>query len=359
MFTKPGVYQVVLKVSDNHGAVSTDTLKVKAGNTAPVVKIGSQNNKSFFWRGKPFKYQINISDREDKQTDPKRISVSYVYQPEPLADGRSAVTGPAYSGKALMAASDCKACHQISAIAVGPSFNQIAGRYKTQQGALQQLSKKIIEGGGGNWGKVHAMSAHPQISVDDAKEIVKYIFSLTDKKKPITKRPLAKSGSLSLESYPDEPRGRYVLTASYTDKGSKATGPLTSTDRIYLRDATLQTVYADAHPGFPRFRNSLSEGGNQAYILLKDIDLTGINKFVYSYASKDKDGEIEVRMDSQIGPVISRIAFPATGSFDKFMELDATLPKKISGSHHLYFVMIRRKLPDDGLIKLNTIRFDE
>jgi len=361
VFTQPGIYHVVLKVTDNHAAVSTDTVIVKAGNNLPEIEIVSRDNRSFFWKDKAFQYTIKVRDKEDKVIDPAKIRASYVYQQEPLAG--AGVSGgqalPAYSGKALLAASDCKACHQVNAKAVGPSFIEVANRYKIQSGAVDQLSKKIIEGGGGNWGKVHVMSAHPQISTADANEIVKYIFSLTDLKKPLTKIPLAKTGSLKLESYKEEPQGRYVLTASYTDKGAKGASPLTVTDKVYLRDATVQSVFADAHVGFPRFRNSLSEGGNQAYILLKDIDLSGISKFVYNYASKDKDGEIEVRMDSQIGPVISRTAFSPTGSFDVFKDLESGLLKKINGRHHLYFVMIRREMPDDALIKLNTIRFEQ
>ena len=34
--------------------------------------------------------------------------------------------------------------------------------------AVSILSKKIIAGGGGNWGTEHVMSAHPQLSIDEA-----------------------------------------------------------------------------------------------------------------------------------------------------------------------------------------------
>lgn len=347
VFQKPGIYKAILKITDNHGAIARDTVMIKAGNTSPQVRILSKVNTSFFWKDQLFYWYIDTKDAEDKTTTALKIDASYEYLP-----------GLVYAGKALLAASDCKACHQVNASAVGPSFVAIADRYKTQEGALDQLAKKIISGGGGNWGKVHNMSAHPQISASDAKEIVKYIFSLTDKKKLSGKIPLAKMGALQLESYPEDPEGRYQFTASYTDKGYKTMGPMTGTDRISVRNATQQAVFADAHPGFPRFRNSLSEAGNKAYLLFKDIDLSNISKFTYNYASKNRDGEILVRMDSQIGPVISRVTFDPTGSFEKFEDLEAPLLKKISGKHHLYFVVVRTKLPDDALIKLNTIRFD-
>ena len=361
VFTKPGTYKVVLKISDNQGASAYDTLTVKAGNTPPKVKILSKVNTCFFWKNEPFHFNIEVADAEDKVLDPKRMAATYIYRSEPLMVS-SVVNGQAaqqaYSGKALMAASDCKACHQVEAPAVGPSFTAIANRYKQQQGSLDKLAEKIIKGGGGNWDKMHVMSAHPQISDTDAKEIVKYIFSLTDKKKPTTPIKLGKTGSLQLESYEDEPQGMYEFKATYTDKGYKNMGPLSSTDKIILRSATQQAVFADAHPGFPRFRNSLSEAGNKAFLLFKDIDLSNINKFVFNYSSESRDGEILVRMDSQIGPIIGRVTFFPTGSFDKFNDLEAKLLKKINGKHHLYFVITRSKLPDDRLIKLNTVSFE-
>jgi cytochrome c len=347
VFTKPGNYKVVLKITDNHGASARDTLIIKAGNTPPKVKILSKINTSFFWKDQSFPYYIDISDAEDKATTLKQMNVSYIYHA--LA---------AYPGKAMVAASDCKACHQVNAPAVGPSFTAIADRYKNTEGATDKLAKKIIQGGGGNWGEVHVMSAHPQISENDAKEIVKYIFSLTDKKKPTSKMAIAKTGELQLESYREEPQGTYEFMATYTDNGYKKVGRLSSTDHIFVRFATQQAVFSDAHPGFSRFRNSLSEGGNKAYLLFKNIDLSNISKFIVNYSSQDRDGEILVRMDSRIGPVISRAAFTPTGSFEKFKDLEAPLLKKINGKHHLYFVISRNKLPDDALVKLNTISFE-
>jgi cytochrome c len=38
------------------------------------------------------------------------------------------------------------------------------------------LADKIIKGGTGNWGEV-PMTPHPDVSVEDAKEMAKYILS--------------------------------------------------------------------------------------------------------------------------------------------------------------------------------------
>ena len=86
-------------------------------------------------------------------------------------------------GKELIAASDCKACHQADAPSVGPSFMQISQKYGDDKNAVSRLANKIITGGSGVWGE-RAMSAHPQLSRDDASEIVKYILSLSTSKPP-------------------------------------------------------------------------------------------------------------------------------------------------------------------------------
>ena len=216
-------------------------------------------------------------------------------------------------GKTLMAGSDCKACHIIDKPSVGPTFLAVADRYKGQAGSVERLAKKIIEGGGGNWSKDHLMSAHPQIPVQDAQEMVKYIFSLTDARK---QKAVPVQGRLALNEHkPDDARGQYSLLATYTDKGGKGVGPLTGTEVVTLRNANVKTLNADAYVGFPRFGNRLTAGGHKAYVLLKGIDMTTIKSLTYDYSSLNKDGEIEVRLDSYAGPVVSRAPYKATGDW--------------------------------------------
>jgi cytochrome c len=83
-------------------------------------------------------------------------------------------------GKVLIAYSDCYQCHKEENKAKGPSFTDIARRYPTQEAYIDMLARKIISGGFGVWG-YPVMSAHPEISVDDAKAMAVYVLSL-DKK---------------------------------------------------------------------------------------------------------------------------------------------------------------------------------
>ncbi|GAB3265477.1 hypothetical protein GCM10027347_33220 [Larkinella harenae] len=363
-FTKPGVYKAILNVTDRAGLVGRDTVIVKVGNAKPSVAIASAQNKSFFWEGKPFAYAVKVQDKEDGKIDPKRIKVAYIYNPQPSTLDPNAPKSPTSvmvsnpPGKVLMDASDCKACHTIDKVSVGPSLLAVAQRYKNETGALEQLATKIINGGGGNWGKIHVMSAHPQIAVADAQEMVRYIFSLTDKPREPKTVPL--QGSLTLNDHQkDEANGQYTLLASYTDKGGQVVGPLTGTETVTLRNAKVMSIYADAHPGFSRFGKNLSQGGHKAYILLKNIDLTNIRQFVYEYASSDNAGEIEVRIDSQAGPVISRTSYTPSGDWSKLKVLTGKVDKPVSGRHDVYFFAIKRTKPNDSVLKLTSVEFRE
>ena len=351
-FNTPGTYKTVLRITDNSGLVGTDTLVVKVGNSPPEVNIVTANNRSFFWDNKPFKYSVQASDKEDGKAKPADVKVTFDYTAKP---GASGITAPL--GYTLIANSDCKACHTLDKVSVGPSYNAVAQKYKGQPGATSMLAKKIIAGGGGNWGTEHVMAAHPQISMQDANEIVMYILSLADAKKT---RTLASQGIVALSDHKeDEPRGVYTLTASYTDHGANNIEPLTRTETITLRNAKVKTVFADEHTGFNRFGNNLSAGDHKAFVLLRNIDLNGIKKFTYEYASQNRDGEIEVRIDSQAGPVISLVSYTSTGAWDKTSSVTGNISAPVSGKHDVYFFVIKRDKPNEDIINLKSIQFEQ
>jgi cytochrome c len=63
---------------------------------------------------------------------------------------------------------------------VGPSYMAIAERYKEDKATIKKLAAKVISGGAGVWGEF-AMSAHPQLSIQQASDIVSYVLSVKDK----------------------------------------------------------------------------------------------------------------------------------------------------------------------------------
>ena len=80
-------------------------------------------------------------------------------------------------GESLIAAADCNTCHKVDVKIIGPAFQDVAAKYPASETNIETLAKKIIDGGKGNWGDI-PMTPHPTVSLDDAKEMVKYVLSL-------------------------------------------------------------------------------------------------------------------------------------------------------------------------------------
>jgi cytochrome c len=80
-------------------------------------------------------------------------------------------------GESLIAAADCNTCHKVDTKIIGPAFQDVAAKYPASETNIETLAKKVIDGGKGNWGDI-PMTAHPTLSLDDAKEMVKYVLSL-------------------------------------------------------------------------------------------------------------------------------------------------------------------------------------
>lgn len=358
VYSRPGNYNAVLRVRDQAGAWGSDTLLIRVGTEAPEVAIETPHNRSFFWDDEPFRYSVSVADEEDGNVEPEDVVVEYAYLRKPgevrrVVGGDRLLAQPMRSwGETLIAGSDCRSCHTVNAVSVGPSFTQIADRYKTQDGAVPMLAGKIIEGGGGNWGDV-AMSAHPQLSEQEAEEIVRYIFSLTDSTRGFT--PLPPQGSLSFtEHAEEEPHGRYVIRARYTDRGAAGAESITGEDIISLRAATIRTVHADEHTGFPRWGNNLAGGKHKSHVMIRDVDLTHISGFTFGYDAWGTPGEIEIRIDSYAGPVVARTPYALGDDATTRVEMDT----RVEGTHDVYFIVRQPEPPHTEVMTLKTVTFE-
>lgn len=67
-------------------------------------------------------------------------------------------------------------CHAVDRKLVGPSFAQIAARYKGDGAAQGKLEKKVRDGGAGVWGAI-PMPAHPGMSAADVHTVVAWILA--------------------------------------------------------------------------------------------------------------------------------------------------------------------------------------
>ncbi|GEO10906.1 c-type cytochrome [Segetibacter aerophilus] len=107
--------------------------------------------------------------KEDRKDEAKDVAK----EPAPAAKSEDY-----QKGLELVAKSDCFTCHKVKEAATGPAYEAVAAKYApASDEVIEKLANKVIAGGAGNWGTV-PMLAHPQLSKDDAKTMVKYIMAL-------------------------------------------------------------------------------------------------------------------------------------------------------------------------------------
>ena len=85
--------------------------------------------------------------------------------------------GVASADQALAQKSACMSCHQLAKKVVGPSYQDVAKKYKGDAKASEHLVGVIKKGGKGVWGPV-PMPPHPQVSDADAKKLADWVLSL-------------------------------------------------------------------------------------------------------------------------------------------------------------------------------------
>lgn len=72
----------------------------------------------------------------------------------------------------------CKTCHAVDKKIVGPSFQEIAKKYKGDQKAAAMLVEQVRKGGSGKWGQVPMPPTPPdKISDADLKLVVDWILT--------------------------------------------------------------------------------------------------------------------------------------------------------------------------------------
>ena len=83
---------------------------------------------------------------------------------------------PVFASEDLAKQKACLACHQVDKKLVGPSYKDIAAKYKTDKDAEKKLAAKIRAGGVGVWGQV-PMPANPAVSEAEAVTLAKWVLA--------------------------------------------------------------------------------------------------------------------------------------------------------------------------------------
>lgn len=327
-----GVYTARLVVTDPSGASDEQVLELVAGNAPPVVDINiKQGNTSFFFPGSALDYEVVVADKEDGsvatgEIAKEAVSINFDYVPagfdpiEIAANHSATDDWVTFSkGKTLIDESDCLACHRIDVRSIGPSYIEVAEKYKNDPAEIAKLPGKIINGSVGIWGD-HAMSAHPDLSDQDAKLMVDYIMSLADPQ--LTPQDIPLAGSFM----PQRPasavgRGAYLLRVAYTDAGKDDLKKLAAEKIIALRNPVIDPEEADVSKGMqilitPRRSINFVEDGS--YMGFNDLDLTGVTEIrIVAEApgrAHSPGGTIEVRLGDPEGELL--------GSSEKIEEVN-------------------------------------
>jgi cytochrome c len=72
----------------------------------------------------------------------------------------------------------CMSCHAVDRKVVGPSFKDVAAKYKDEPGADAKLLKKVKGGGGGVWGKMRMPANLGKMTDEEYKTTISWILSL-------------------------------------------------------------------------------------------------------------------------------------------------------------------------------------
>ncbi|WP_052417377.1 ThuA domain-containing protein [Cellvibrio mixtus] len=250
-----GNYQLVLTVTDNHGATTSVTQSLVIGNEPPTIQLKTAANKSFYWPDtRQYAYEFAIHDKEDGiisavENNNVFIRFSYLAPTTEKTLGHQSVS-LIDQGKSLVDANNCLACHKIEEKMVGPAFRDVAKKYQKDNKALGYLVNKIGNGGNGVWGEMN-MPGFTGLSESERIALATYVLSLAEVKKP-TSLPLSgavelknKSGNTAVANEPYKATGEaYVFAVNYMDKGANSIAPINVEKEFKLIPARLELATA-------------------------------------------------------------------------------------------------------------------
>ena len=363
-YTKAGVYHPQLTVKDSKGNVATQILEIKVGNEPPKVEIEIIGNKSFYWTDRPIAYNVKVSDKEDCalatntiKADEVRVSIDHLegYDKTVIAQGHQQNVRVA-NGLRLIELSDCKSCHSTTEKSVGPSYFAVAQKYKKVRDPESFLAERIIKGTSGNWGG-NAMAAHPQLTQDETKEMVRYILSLADEKQ--------KSKPISDDNFiPNDKNkgGTYIFSANYADKGANGMASQSGSQTLILRSAKFKPYTFDDNKETAKMTvegrgDMVLASASGSYIAFKDLDLTYLSALTVYASGREggtAGGTVEVRLDKPDGELL------ASADIKNGPPMPYKMPfnKKKTDSHTVFLVFINPKSDGKPLFALWDIEVE-
>lgn len=188
-------------------------------NHPPAVRFTTpENNSSFPWNT-AVRYKINVSDQEDgeskyREISPKEVILEVRYVEKDTIK-KSFKISP---GLAVIESSNCFNCHHFNTKSTGPSFKEINKHYEHSQANIELLAHRIKAGSSGIWGN-ETMPAHSSLTDQQTKNIVQWIFRSANDSSLNFYTGI--QGSFIIKKRGSFQTGSFILTAIYTDHGTK------------------------------------------------------------------------------------------------------------------------------------------
>ena len=82
----------------------------------------------------------------------------------------------AQANEKLAQASGCMTCHALDRKLIGPSYKEVAEKYRSDKQAEAKLFQKVKAGGKGVWGET-PMPPNPHVKDDDIKTLVRWVLT--------------------------------------------------------------------------------------------------------------------------------------------------------------------------------------
>ena len=364
-FTEPGTYAVELEVSDSAGARSVLSLPVIVGNARPAVEFVTPRDGDFYNADEPIKYQVVVRDQEDGTSDFEEAEAKGIEPIESTAPNRLFVEATAVkaesdsanepAGLSLIRKSDCFNCHAVSRPLVGPTFVDIANKYRDQPHQLDQSVTRVLQGSTGVWGKV-AMLPHSQHTREQVLQMVEYVFSV----RADASNPSARGFRNTLEL--KQPMDLVRLEATYTDLGRNEIPALSGSVAIVLRSRRVQAESADEFKGAKPLGADQAEGKqfmgaieHDGFLRFKQVSLDQCTQLVIRAASAGAGGVVEVRRGSVSGPLLGSVAVEVNGNWHAFSDKAIELGDA-KGRDDVYLVFKNEK-NRGGLMNVDSVEF--
>jgi len=365
-FDRPGVYTVELEVVDSAGVADVSSLPIVVGNTPPEVAFVEPRDGDFYTPGQPIRYQLVVRDREDGTSDAEQADEDDWQLIESQASSRLLVEaiprtattsdGNVHPGLALIRKSDCLNCHAANRRLVGPSFVEIADKYRNDPHQLEKSVDRVRHGSTGVWGKV-GMLPHLQHTEAEVTRMVEYVYSVTAG----ASNPTAHGFTNDIPV--PEKAGTLTLEATYTDQGRDDIPRLVGVDAITLRSRHVQAEAANEAQRTKKLRAETAQGKrfmgsieHNAFLRFDAVPLDGLKALQVRVASAGSGGVIEVRRGGVDGPLLGAMAVDVNGNWEDFrvqrIELTPT-----AGRDTVYLVFVNAEQPD-GLMNIDAITFE-